>query len=341
MVRSRGFEIIHYGIEGAESGANLQVDVMTLEEQESYIGKYDPRDSDFIGRHANAHSPLYAKFNENLTELLPQYAEKGDIILLPFGEAHNPALNVVQDCFFLESGIGYNQPFARFRVYESNAWLHHISGKEIGFNQQHVAMGNDYHWVIPNYYDLTEWPVKEKAGDYVLFMGRMMETKGLNELAEVAKAMPDVKFILAGTGDPTPFLRSPNMEFIGPVIGLERGELFKNAITTICPSRYIEPFCGVAVESMLCGTPALGSSFGAFTETIQHGETGFRCRTLGDWVSAIRITQGWGREDWTRTANYAREKYDMYKIAYQYEKTFNQIANLSGPGWFSLDNYLP
>ena len=201
-------------------------------------------------------------------------------------------------------------------------------------------MGNDYHWVIPNYYDLTEWPVREKSGDYVLFMGRMMETKGLNELAEVAKAMPDVKFVLAGTGDPTPFLRSPNMEFIGPVIGLERGELFKNAIATICPSRYIEPFCGVAVESMLCGTPALGSSFGAFTETIQHGETGFRCRTLGDWVSAIRITQGWGREDWTRTANYAREKYDMYKIAYQYEKTFNQIANLSGPGWFSLDNYL-
>jgi glycosyltransferase involved in cell wall biosynthesis len=38
---------------------------------------------------------------------------------------------------------------------------------------------------------------------------------------------------------------------------------------------------------MLCGTPLISTNFGAFAETIEHGVTGFRCNTLGDFVKAI------------------------------------------------------
>jgi glycosyltransferase involved in cell wall biosynthesis len=335
MVRSRGFEIIHYGVEGAQSGANRQVDVMTLAEQESFIGKFNSKDAGFIGRHAVLGSPLYTTFNSRLRLLLKENAEAGDIICLPFGMAHYDALQDVQDCFFLESGIGYNQSWAPFRVFESESWLHHILGKEIGFKKEDVAMGNDYYWVAPNYYDLNDWPTKTEAGSYVLFMARMIDTKGLNIVAEIAKKMPSVQFLLAGQGNPSEFLTSPNMRYIGPVTDKERGPLFANAIATICPSRYVEPFCGVAVESMLCGTPAIGSSFGAFTETIKHGVSGFRARTLGEWVDAINICRSWGPEQWKEVSDYARGKYDMYQVAITYESIFNQLSDLSKEGWYS------
>ncbi len=49
----------------------------------------------------------------------------------------------------------------------------------------------------------------------------------------------------------------------------------------IIQSDYIS---GAGVEAMLCGTPLLGSNYGAFQETIIHGVTGFRCNTLGKIV---------------------------------------------------------
>ena len=106
-------------------------------------------------------------------------------------------------------------------------------------------------------------------------------------------------------------------------------------MATLCPSRYYEPFCGVAVESMLCGTPVLSVSYGAFTETIEQGKTGYRCKTLGDWLEALHRVRDWGESERKYIAEYARGKYDMMVLAHEYDKTFQQLADLGGKGWFS------
>lgn len=36
-----------------------------------------------------------------------------------------------------------------------------------------------------------------------------------------------------------------------------------------------------------CGTPVVTPDFGAFTETVENGLNGFRCRTVGEYVTGI------------------------------------------------------
>ena len=339
MMKSVGYEVFHYGVEGAESGANSNIDVMSRAEQESYIGKHDPSSPEFIGRFADRGTPLYLEFNRRLSLELQKNVEKHDVICLPFGPGHKDALNEkLSHAFWIESGIGYNNPFLSFRVYESFSHLHKIAGQDSEITKK--SEGSNYNWVVPNYYDINEWKISTKPGKYVLYLGRLGSFKGLDTVVEIAKATPDLPFVLAGQGDPTPFLKSPNIKYVGPVHGKTRSKLFENAIVTLCPSKYYEPFCGVAVESMLCGTPVLSVAFGAFTETIDQGRTGFRCRTLGDWLEGLRRIRSWGKEERQYTASYARKKYDMYNLAFEYDKVFTQLHDLGGKGWFSKDFYI-
>ncbi len=87
-----------------------------------------------------------------------------------------------------------------------------------------------------------------------------------------------------------------NVEYVGP-LNAERAAYLGNARAIIAPSHYIEPFCGTVVEAALCGTPAITSSFGAFTETVAQDRTGFRCQTIRQYLDAIDAVAALNRKD--------------------------------------------
>ena len=327
MMRSVGYQVIHYGVAGAASGADAQVDVMTRSEQEALIGRHDPRAPDFIGDGADTGSPLYLTFNQRLGEVLKARVRPSDGICLPFGHAHQAAL---ADPFFapiaqIETGIGYPTTIARFRIFESEAWYHWHLGRD----QRH---GDDYNWVIPNYFDSREWAFAPGPGEYALYFGRICDIKGLPIVVEMARARPDLRFVICGQGDPHGYLTTHNIEYHAPVYGSQRSDLIGGAMAVVMPTRYVEPFGGVAVEAQLCGVPVLGSAFGSFTETIRHGVTGFRCRTLGDWLAGLSRAPELDRATIRRLAV---ERYDMFRLAHAYDAVFQQIRDLYAEGWYA------
>ena len=109
----------------------------------------------------------------------------------------------------------------------------------------------------------------------------------------------------------------------------------------VCPSLYIEPFCGVNVEAQLCGTPVICNNFGAFNETVEHGKTGLLCHTLSDYCHGIQMALD-GKFDRQHVRDRAVQKYDMIKVAALYEHAFRSILDIwnGKNGWYSEDDHI-
>lgn len=337
MLRSVGYHVVHYGIGGAESGANEQVDVMDEGEwqeirtrllHEKHGREVSP--SDFVGDLADMGNDLYRIFNERLREILLYRVSAADILCLPFGMAHRPGIASLVNPQ-VETGIGYPSSYAPYRVFESNAWMHYTLGEQ-------RSGGSDYHWVVPNYYNVDEWSLGDGSANTIVYFGRLTQIKGLDIVWEIARARPDLRFVLCGQGDASPWLTLPNIEYMPPIHGKARESLLGDAMAVLMPTRYVEPFGGVTVEAHLCGTPVLGSSFGSFTETVEHGVTGYRCRTLADYLQGIhRIETGALNRAVIRES--AANRFDMYKLAWEYDRVFQQVHDLHYGGWYAPTSY--
>jgi len=325
MMRPLGYDVIHYGVEGAEAGATAYVEVMSRELQIALLGHDQSDKQKFHGDDANVGNPLYTEYNHLLRPLLEAHVEPGDIVCHPFGFAHASAAGTHKG-INIETGIGYPDTYFPFRVFESYAWMHWHLGK-------HSRAGNSYEWVIPNYFVAEDWPVTVAPEGYVLYFGRLTPIKGCQVVSEIAKQMPDTKFILCGQGDPTPFLTSDNIEYRPPVTGKARAALLGNARAVLMPTQYVEPFGGVSVEALLTGTPVLASPFGAFPEIIESGKTGFLPRVLAEWVRGIELAPHLDR---CYIANSARARYALEAVGPMYDAVFRQLHGLhQGRDWYS------
>jgi len=116
----------------------------------------------------------------------------------------------------------------------------------------------------------------------VLFFGRILAYKGLEVLLRAAPlvrvAVPDVRFVVAGEGDLTPYralLDDPNLVETRNVYVPESevSELFRDAGVLVLP--YIEAsWSGVASIAHAFGLPVVATSVGCLPDAVQHGKNG-------------------------------------------------------------------
>jgi len=353
MMISRGFEVYHYGVETSTPNATKDIQLLTKDEWEelriSSYQKLHPElsveeikkrlsdEKNFVGDLGNYSTPLYQEFNSRFKKMLSLHyrSTATDLVCFPFGYAHEEALQGL-NVITVESGIGYPDSYKSFRIFESYAKLHMAIQKE-------QKQCQHYWFVIPNYYNILEWPLnltpnKQKIG----FFGRICHIKGCNIIYEVAKKFPHIEFVLCGQGDPEPFLKeASNLVYKSPIHGKERGEYLRELTALIAPSMYAEPFCGVNVEAQLCGTPVITNDFGAFVETIEPFKTGMLCHTLADFCKAVQMALD-GKFDRQYIHERAVKKYDMYNVARQYEYAFKNILDIYNGqgGWYSPQSYI-
>jgi glycosyltransferase involved in cell wall biosynthesis len=222
----------------------------------------------------------------------------------------------------VEWGIGYEGVFADFRVFESYAWAHRLAA------HRELGAVRFFDTVIPNAFDPGDLMRSHEPGDYLLYLGRMTAMKGLAIVGDIA-ARVDYPVITAGQGPE----RVPGAEHVGVVTGMDKARLLADARAVLVPTMYLEPFGGVAVEAMLCGTPAVTTDWGAFTETVSPGVSGFRCSTLAEFVDAVHRA---GDMDRVAVADYAACRYTTDVVGPMYDRYLARLATLGDAGWYTM-----
>lgn len=116
----------------------------------------------------------------------------------------------------------------------------------------------------------TRMPValgEEAEPAEILYAGRMVEEKGIRELAVAAEGL---NLIVAGDGP----LRHLLPQSMGLLPHDELEQLYNRSAIHVIPS-YAEGLPVVCIEAMAHGRPVVGTDVAGIAELVVHGETGF------------------------------------------------------------------
>ncbi len=254
---------------------------------------------------------MFVHFNARASSGIQQRKQPGDLIATIAGTAQLSVWQQHQELQFLEYSIGYRGVCAPYRIFQSHAWRH-VSHGQTGC--EYGRPGDDviYHW-----FHEDEFPTRP-VEDYVLYVGRLTSVKGLTTVCQAAEAAK-VKLFLIGDGDPSLITYG---EHLGHMPPSERNRWMAGAQAVLCPTEYIEPSACVCTEAQLCGTPVLSTPWGGFTEYIEDKQTGYRCKSLEEFTSAIALSRDLDR-DYIRAR--ARTLYGWQAGLNAYQSYFTRV----------------
>lgn len=331
LLHRRGHTVYYYGVAGSSVECTENVTVVSETTWQKEFGANDWRNGQFVT--AEGKGPAWDELRTNAILEVRKRLQLKDFVLPTMGWWHEPITSAIteKECIVAEPGIGYTGVYSRFKVYESYAWMHYLYGQQ----QKGSGQGSHYDAVIPNFYDPEEFAIDPswQKSNYALFMARLNPDKGLRIASEACKRAGVPLFVAgqkAGHFDCDAVLKESHVKYLGVVTGRDKIKLLACARCLLSPTTYIEPFGGVNVEAQLCGTPAITTTFGAFTETVLDGLTGKRCSTLAEFSAAIKAEY-----DPATCINWAKSRYSIDAVTPLYERFFENLLKLWDDGWYS------
>ncbi len=144
-------------------------------------------------------------------------------------------------------------------------------------------------------------PPRQRLEDLaILYYGRIEPRKGIQELIDAFRELPECRLTLIGGDVPySPYGKSyreylertapPNVQFQSPMPRPQLLERLRDADVCIFPSRF-ENWPNTCIEAMAAGRVVIGSKHGGMGEMIEHGVSGFHVdgRSSADIVRVFR-----------------------------------------------------
>lgn len=315
VLKESGHTVFLYAGEENESPCDELITVVSEEERKSFLGKIPYQDAV-----DESLWPLWDLANRRMIDGIRARRQEKDIICTVGGLSHRAVLDYFPELLGVEYNIGYEGSFAKYRVFQSYAWMHYTYGK------QGLGNGHFYHTVIPAFYDPADFEPRQPE-DYFLYVGRLTPSKGVT-IATAAAKRAGVKLKIVGHGDKE---LADGHEYLGILDMTERNKVIAGAKAVFCPTLYVEPFNVVAIEAQLSGVPVISTDFGGMSETVEQGKTGFRCSILHDFVRAI---QDIGSIDRSYVRARAVERFSLDAVKPQYNAYFERLMSLWDGGWY-------
>jgi glycosyltransferase involved in cell wall biosynthesis len=188
-----------------------------------------------------------------------------------------------------------------FPKYAHLPWISMSLAQRVGMPQGTNWLANIYHGLPANQFNFTPEP----AGNYVAFLGRIIEPKGAHLAIQAVReynktAAKPLTLKIAGkhyAGHKDAYWQEQilphlghGVEYVGFINTIAaKQDFLGNARALLVPSTFDEPFGMVLIEALACGTPVVGLRAGAIPEIIRPARTG----ALADKTNAVHgLSQG-------------------------------------------------
>lgn len=314
-----GHEVFLYAGDKNEAPCTEHISIMPEQERLDFLGPKHYTQGDY-----NYTLPFWRRFSGRAVGEISKRIQPRDFICIISGLANKQICDHFPANMAVEFGIGYPGSYSPYRVFESYAWMHATYAQQAG---NHDTDGHFFHDVIPSYFEADRFPFSEEKDDYLMFIGRLTKRKGVQIAEEVAQATGK-RLVVCGTGD---LPVQDWWDYKGVVEWEERGRLMSRAQAVLVPTLYLEPFGSVAVEAQMCGTPAITTDWGAFPETVDQWLSGFRCRTLQEFIDAVHNAPYLDKHAIRKRA---LRLYSLEAVAQRYETYFERLMTLWGGGFY-------
>src|SRR5205085_1072861 len=140
--------------------------------------------------------------------------------------------------------------------------------------------------------DTENFVFREKPEDYLLFLGRFTDGKGVLQAIEIAKRV-GMRLILAAAEDEyyrekvAAHVDGHHIVYFGEADFDAKVKLYGGARALLYPIQAREPFGLVLAEAMACGTPVAALDRGAVSEVVDQGVTGMIFDNLEEMAAGL------------------------------------------------------
>jgi glycosyltransferase involved in cell wall biosynthesis len=201
----------------------------------------------------------------------------------------------------------------------------------ISSEQAHLLQGLNVVGTVLHAVDTQALAFREHPDDYLLFLGRFTQGKGVLPAIEVARRA-GMRLILAAAENDyyqntvAPHVDGTHIIYAGEADFAAKVKLFGGARALLYPVQSREPFGLVLAEAMACGTPVAALDRGAVREVVDDGVTG------GIFESVEDLTAGLPRVfalDRRGVRERAVARFGVDRMVVEYEAVYQQVVETS------------
>ena len=188
--------------------------------------------------------------------------------------------------------------------------------------------------VVPHAIDVAAFPYAPQPRDYLLFLGRFIEGKGVLQAIDVARRA-GLPLVLAAEANDyyrekvAPLVDGTHVVYAGEVADEAKAALLGGARALLYPVQAGEPFGLVLAEATTCGTPVAALDRGAVREVVEDGVTGGVFETIDELVAGLPRVLALDRG---QVRALAAERFSVERMVSGYTAVYQALAGTAATG---------
>jgi glycosyltransferase involved in cell wall biosynthesis len=218
------------------------------------------------------------------------------------------------------------------RPSEVALWQRYPEAPFIAISQEQARLlsGLNVAGIVLHSVETDRFTFNDQPDDYLLFLGRFTEGKGVLGAIEIARRV-GMRLLLAAAEDAyyreqvAPLVDGRQIVYIGEADFATKVKLYGGARALLYPVQAGEPFGLVMAEAMACGTPVAALDRGAVCEVVDDNITGMVFPDIDQLVTGLNRVLELDRHIVHRRAV---EKFGVDRMVDEYVAIYGRIAGV-------------